>query len=370
MRVLLTCGGTGGHITPALAIADMLRENLADCHCLFVGTVGGMEEAMVTRAGYEIRTLRVAGLSRKNPLEIFRTARLMRAAVREATALVRAYRPDIIIGTGSYACYPTLAAGAALGVPTAVHESNAAPGLAVRLLAGRLDRVWLGFAVAKKGLPKGAKPLVVGNPIGVSFGRVREPLPLPQGCSKMVLSFGGSLGAAKLNDAVLSLMAAEREIPGVYHLHGTGARDFARCEAVLAERGLAGDPHIALSPFLSDMPRLMASADLVICRAGAMSIAELAAAGRAAILVPSPNVTGDHQTKNAAVLAAAGAALMIEESFLGNGALEGAVKSLLTDTARRQGLAREIGRFASPDVGRKIFLDVLALVRAKKGRFS
>ena len=369
MRVLFTCGGTGGHITPALVIADMLKENLADCTCLFVGTKGGMEEGIVRAAGYEIRGLSVVGFTRKNPLSLLHAAGLLRVAKREAAEMIRAFRPDIIIGTGSYACYPSLAAGAALGVPTAVHESNAVPGLAVRMLAGRLDRVWLGFAAAAKGLPKGAKPLVVGNPTPARPSRVGEPLSLPVGCHKMVLSFGGSLGAAKLNDAVLSLMEAEQKMEGVFHLHATGKREFERVSREFGERGLDRDPRFLLVPFIEDMQAKMAAADLVICRAGAMSIAELAGMGRAAILVPSPNVTGDHQTKNAAVLASKGAALMIEESFLGGGMLEGAVRELLNDKGRRAKMEKAVKEFASPDAGRKIFLDVLSLIKAKKGRF-
>ena len=182
----------------------------------------------------------------------------------------------------------------------------------------------------------------------------------------MVLSFGGSLGAAKLNDAVLSLMMAERALEGVCHLHATGERDFARVKVAFEAKGLSRDTRFSLVPFITDMPSKMAAADLVICRAGAMSINELALAHRAAILVPSPNVTGDHQTKNAAVLAAKGAALMMEESFLGNGALEGAVTALLNDDARRQRMAAAIADFAHPDANRTILFDVLALAKGKK----
>lgn len=369
MRVLITCGGTGGHITPAIAIADMIRENIAECHVLFVGTEGGMENAAVRAAGYEIRPIRVVGFTRKNPLSLIRAGCLLRTAKRRAGEIIRAFRPDIVIGTGSYACYPALAAAAALGVPTAVHESNAVPGLAVRMLAKRLDRIWLGFEKARERLPAGARTLAVGNPVPRGFGGAGERFALPAGCDKMVLSFGGSLGAAKLNDAVISLMAAERQIPGVYHLHATGNREFERVSGKLAEAGLAGDPRFEVVPFITDMPRKMVAADLVICRAGAMSINELALARRAAILVPSPNVTGDHQTKNAALLASAGAALMIEESFLGGGMLEGAVRELLGDGARRARMGAAIAEFADPDAGRKIFLDALSLIKAKKGRF-
>ena len=165
MRVVITCGGTGGHIVPALAIADIIRENEPHAEILFVGGKNGMEKELVTRAGYEIRLLDVQGLSRRISFSNFRAvARAIRAS-GEARRILKSFRPDLVIGTGGYACYPTLRAAISLRIPTAVHESNAVPGLAVKLLAPRLDRVWLNFEKAREALPKRSRTLVVGNPL-------------------------------------------------------------------------------------------------------------------------------------------------------------------------------------------------------------
>ena len=205
MKVMITCGGTGGHITPAIAIADLLKSNVSGCEILFVGTEGGMENTLVKDAGYPIRTLSVVGLSRKNPMAAFRTVHLLRKAVKGAKAIIDAFTPDIVIGTGSYACYPALSAAISRGIPTAVHESNALPGLAVRMLAPKLSRVWLGFDAAREHLPKKTSCLTVGNPLPRGFCAERQEK-REQAHKRIVLSFGGSLGAPAINEAVLQLM--------------------------------------------------------------------------------------------------------------------------------------------------------------------
>lgn len=366
MRVLLTCGGTGGHITPAIAIADMLKANIKGCEILFVGTEGGMENTLVFDRGYEIRALRVEGVSRKNPFLLPRMLLLMRQAEKRAEAILREFCPHIVIGTGSYACYPTLAAAARHGIPTAVHESNAVPGLAVRALASRLSRVWLGFSEAGERLPKGASVLVTGNPLPKGFvGSTVSSL--ERGRKKTVLSFGGSLGAPAINNAMLAVFDAARGMTDVTFVHATGKREWERFSQALAVRGLAAAPQLEVLPFISDMPRRMRAADIVICRAGAMSISELAMAGRAAVLVPSPNVTGNHQYKNAAALAAAGAALLVREAELSEGALTAAVLHLLRDDVARRQMEGAIGAFAHPQAGRTIFEDILRLTHENNG---
>lgn len=362
MKLILSCGGTGGHITPALAIAATVRENLPHAEVLFVGGEHGMERALVGAAGYPIRTLRVRGLSRSLSLSNLGALRLTVRAVREANVLLSEFRPDIVIGTGGYACYPTLQAAARLGIPTAVHESNAIPGLAVRMLARRLDRVWLNFAEAAAALPRGSNTLVVGNPLARSAADT-TPYPLPASCRQMVLSFGGSLGAPRINRAVLELMKSEARRPEIYHLHAAGKGDFEATDSAYRAVGLARIPRLRVVPFLSDMPRQMATADVVICRAGAMSISELAAMGRAAVLIPSPNVTGNHQYRNAKALADAGAAVLLTEDQLDKGALTAAVFELLANGEKRREMERAIRRFAHPDANRLILEDIKQLVK-------
>ncbi len=360
MKMIVTCGGTGGHITPALAIADTVRENIPHANILFVGSEQGMENTLVREAGYPIHPLRVKGFLRRVTPENIRVLYLALRAVSEAKRLLKELAPNIVVGTGGYACYPTLCAAASLGIPTAVHESNAAPGLAVRRLAGRVDRVWLNFAEAAEGLPREARVRVVGNP-------------LPKGCVKpsqkpvsdgrlRVLSFGGSLGASAINQAVLRLMEREREMPAVLHTHATGRREYDKVRTAFCARGLDACTRLELLPYIGDMSRRMAEADLVICRAGAMSISELSAVGAPAILVPSPNVTGNHQYKNAKVLSNAGAALLLTENGLEETLCESAVR-LLCDGARRAALSRAITAFSRPEANRLIFEDICALVQ-------
>lgn len=363
MRMIVTCGGTGGHITPALAIADMVKMNDPSAEILFVGSERGMENTLVKEADYDMQALRVEGIARSLSPENFRALYLAVKAVGEAKRLIRAFAPDIVIGTGGYACYPTLRAASMLGVPCAVHESNAIPGLAVRRLAAKVDRVWLNFDAAKKELPKAAKTLTVGNPLPVGCKQGGGSLRLPAGCRRMVLSFGGSLGARELNRAVLDLMERERTLLDVYHCHATGKREYDRFCTEFSARGFTGCPNLEVLPFINDMPRRMAAADVVICRAGAMSISEIAAAARAAVLIPSPNVTGNHQYKNAKVLADAGAACLVTEDRLASGELCETVLSLLNSEEKRTSLSSEISTFARPDANRLIFEDIKRLIK-------
>lgn len=365
MKVIFTCGGTGGHITPAVAIADTVRENDPHAEILFIGTLHGMENTLVPAAGYEIRGLDVSGLSRtltpRNLTVLYKT----HLAVREATKILRAFSPDVVIGTGGYACYPTLRAAIRAGIPTAVHESNAMAGLAVRLLAARLDRVWLNFAAAREKLPAAARVAVVGNPLPRGFGAPAAPLALPAGCRRLVVSFGGSLGAAALNRAALDLMAAEEGIPDVCHIHATGKKEFEKWRAEFAARGLDRTGRMRLEPFLSPMPRYLRAATLVVSRAGALTVSELAAARRAAVLVPSPNVTGDHQTKNAAAVAAAGGAILLSDAELPE-KLVPTVTELLHDPARRAKMEAAIAAFAHPEANKRIYEDILQLAKKRR----
>ena len=362
MKLIVTCGGTGGHITPALAIAHTVKENCPNVEILFVGSERGMENTLVREAGFPIQPLRVEGLSRSLSLTNIRAFYRVVTAVKKARAILVDFAPDIVIGTGGYACYPTLRAAVKMGIPTAVHESNAVAGLAVRRLAAKVDRVWLNFDAAGQALPKGARTLTVGNPLprgcnaSRAGGRQRR-----DGCRR-VLSFGGSLGARELNRAVLSLMEREREMPDICHCHATGKREYEATHGEFCAKGLDTCPRLELLPYIGDMPRRMAEADVVICRAGAMSISELAALGAPAVLVPSPNVTGNHQYRNAKVLSDAGAAVLLTEKGLVQ-TLPETVMGLLVSSEKRHALSSAIRAFARPDANRLIYEDICRLIR-------
>jgi UDP-N-acetylglucosamine--N-acetylmuramyl-(pentapeptide) pyrophosphoryl-undecaprenol N-acetylglucosamine transferase len=226
-----------------------------------------------------------------------------------------------------------------------------------------VDRVWLNFDAAKDRLSKKASTLTVGNPLPIGCKQGGGTLRLPAGCRRMVLSFGGSLGARELNRAVLDLMERERALTDVYHCHATGKREYDRFIAEFSARGLTECRNFEVLPFINDMPRRMAAADVVICRAGAMSISEIAAAKRAAVLIPSPNVTGNHQYKNAKVLSDAGAATLVTEERLAGGELSQTVLSLLGSEERRRSLSSAVSAFARPDANRLIFEDIKRLIK-------
>ena len=355
MKAVITCGGTGGHITPALAIADVILENDPRAKLLFVGGTRGMEGEILTAAGYDVRLLEVKGIARKLSFSTLKALYRTHCAVKEAHGILAELAPDIVIGTGGYACYPALRAACEQGIPAVVHESNVAPGLAVRTLARRLDRVWLNFEQTRALLPKGTSAVVVGNPLPRGY-TAPVPISLPYGARKMLLSFGGSLGASELNRAVLPLMAEVARRPDVFYLHAAGKREYGQMRERFESMGFAAYPNLSLVPYITQMPRCMAAADLVICRSGAMSVCELAALGRPAILVPSPNVTGDHQYKNASAPARRGAAILLAERELFR--LPQEVFALLDDEKRRREMGARMREFYQPRANALIWQDI------------
>ncbi len=362
MKAIITCGGTGGHITPALAIADIILENEPHAELLFVGGERGMEGEIVAGAGHEIRLLASEGFARKLSLSNLKALYSTHRAVKKAREILVEFAPDIVIGTGGYACYPALRAACEMGIPTAVHESNAVPGLAVRALSRRLDRVWLNFEEARAALPRGSNALVVGNPLPHGYS-APVPMPRPRGIRHFLLSFGGSLGASELNRAALGLMEKLASRSDIFYLHAAGKREYGEMCEKMKERGLDACANLSLVPYIKEMSRYMASADLVICRAGAMSVSELAAIGCPAILVPSPNVTGNHQFRNAMAPAMRGGAVLLPESELSR--LPEEVCELLSNEEKRRWMGARMQELYRPDANDKIWRDVQEMLKKR-----
>lgn len=367
----MTGGGTGGHVNPALAIAQTIMQNEPQSEIAFVGTPRGIENKLVPKAGYKLYHVDIRGLKRSFSLENIRTAFLTVQSVHKAKALVREFRPDIVIGTGGYVCYPVVKAAAALGVPTALHESNAVAGVAVKLLAHCVDRIFLNFEETAASLHDYSDKLMrVGNPILGSFRHIppeeaRKKLALPDGTQTLLLTYGGSMGAERLNDAVLDIMRDyTANHPETYHVHATGSIEWEAASAKFRSMGLDRYPNIDMREYIYNMPDVMAAADLIICRAGAMTVSELAMSEKAAIFIPSPNVTNNHQYRNAKVLCDAEAAEMIEENALDSGALLGMVSKLLSPGAaqRRAEMGRRISDFAVRDANKLIYKEVKKLI--------
>ncbi len=371
MRVLMTGGGTGGHVNPALAIAEIIKTNQPDSEIAFVGTKRGIENSLVPKAGYKLYHINIQGIRRSLSPSNLKTAYLVLTSPSHAKKIIREFRPDIVIGTGGYVCWPLLKAAASMGIPTVVHESNAIAGVAVKQLKNKVDVIMTNFESTAKSLDAKAKVMRVGNPISADFGRIeksaaRKLLGIPENIKTVILSCGGSLGAHKVNEAALTLM---RDVGGkrrdVMHFHASGKNDAEYAKQTLSEYGLEGKENIVMSEYIYNMPTVMAAADIVICRAGAMTLSELAATARAAVIIPSPNVTDNHQYKNAKLLADAGAAVLIEERELVGERLTAEVNRLISDRVARAEMEKNIADFAAKDVGRTIYGEICRLLREK-----
>lgn len=376
MRVLLTGGGTAGHINPALAIAELIRRNSAGAEIAFVGIRGGKEDDLVPREGYRLYYVKSKGIRRSlSPTALVSNVHALWLAAwspyaRSTRAILDEFRPDIVIGTGGYACWPIMAAAARRGIPTALHESNALPGLAVRKLQKKVDRIWTNFEGTAALLDTPERVRRVGNPLRGGFGAIprataKEKLGLgPK--EKLVLCFGGSLGAEPLNRAVieaLRVLAPKRE--NVRFCLASGKRDYAASGELWRTAGLDAVGNCTLVDYIYDMPLWMSAADLAVTRAGAMTLSELGRMSLPSVLIPSPYVADNHQYLNAKAFADAGAAVLIEEKELTGGRLTDALEALLADDAQLLSMSRAAGTFAGTDAGRCIWEDITALTEKK-----
>ena len=368
MRILLTGGGTAGHINPAIAIAETVKEYDRNCEIMFVGRDGGSENRLVRSSGLKLSTLRIRGIERKLSVENIKSLFLAIKSVSNAKRIIKDFKPDIIIGTGGYVSFPCLRGGIALGIPTVIHESNVLPGLVTRFLAKKCSCVLVNMEGTKRYLPEKAEIHVVGNPLRRGFTeKSRDEARRELGLRKsdfFIISFGGSIGAERLNSTVIEVMKGYcARIPTVKHIHAVGARyygELERCEPELC-RGVNG---CKLVGYIDNMPTLLRAADLVISRCGAMTLSEISAVGRAAILVPSPNVADNHQYKNAKYLADGGAAVMIEERLLDAKTLQSEIHSLRTNSERRKSLSQRIKDFGK-DNSSELILNVILDLTSK-----
>ena len=371
MRVLMTCGGTGGHINPAIAIANTIKNNIPGSEFLFVGTKRGQEGVLVPREGYEIRFVESQGIRRSLSLSNIKAIYTALISPYKAKKILKEFKPDVVIGTGGYACWPILKAASMLRIPCAVHESNAKPGLAVKQLQGCVDKILINFDETRNELKQKNKIVKVGNPLRSAFSNMeknaaKKKLGMSEN-SKYVLSYGGSGGAEFLNEIVVKSMAkfAEKHRDIVWQ-HATGNRDYKETMTRFSELGLNRYANLELKEYIYDMPIHMAAADLVICRAGAMTVSELAMMGKASILIPSPNVTDNHQYKNAKVLADAGAACLLQEENLNAELLGENVEYYLLKENERRRMEMLVKNFADADSNRRIFDEIVKLAKVKK----
>lgn len=379
MRVLITGGGTGGHVNPALAIANTIKQNDPDAVIAYVGTKRGIENKLVPKAGYPMYYVDVKGIKRSLSPSNIKAAYLALTSPIKAKKIIREFKPDIVVGTGGYVSWPVVKAASQMGIPTALHESNAIAGVAVKMLQKSVDRIYLNFEKTGESLScDRAKLMKVGNPILGGFSSMtreeaRKKLGIPDKYKYVILSYAGSMGAEKVNDAVLCLMREfTAKHPEVYHIHATGSIELELCTSQFKKMGLDKCENIELCEYIYDMPVRMAAADITINRAGAMTISELAATGKCSIFIPSPNVAENHQYKNAKVLSDAGAAALFEEKDLVDGAkpLIEEVEKLLSDGGEKLRAERseKIRQFAVSDANKLIYNDLVKLAQSGRNK--
>ena len=373
MKLLFTCGGTAGHINPAIALARLFQFRHQDCQVLFAGADNGMERTLVPHEGYELRTVHVNTIHRawkwKDIKHNVMTVLTLPMARRQARAILDDFQPDLVVGTGGYASYPVVKEAARRGIPTAIHESNAVPGLTTKLLARHADRVMVGFEESLNHYDDPSNVVVTGNPVRDDFFRytrkeARAKLGLTDD-KPLVVSVWGSLGASVMNQQIARCVTLEcAEGNPFHHIHGAG-RNYKEVLDLLEKVGvdLKAHPQVDVRQYIYDMPLVMAAADLVLCRAGASTIAEVTAIARPAVLVPSPNVVADHQTKNASVLANAGGAVLLPEGESSGEKLYALVRELLADPARREDMSRALRQMGSPDAAERIYQTLTGLLK-------
>lgn len=343
MRAILAGGGTGGHVIPALAIAQELKQQYG-AEVLFIGTPRGIENRLVPAAGFELRLVQVGALKNVSLLTRLRTALDLPRAVWDSSRMLSQFRPDVVIGVGGYASGPAMLAAALRSIPTLAFEPNVVPGFANRVVASMVSAAAVHFEETGRYFRRFE---VTGVPVRQAFFHIANT-PHPQAT---LLVFGGSQGAHSINQAMFRSLPALRErLPEMHIIHQTGERDYNDAKAAYKHSGLTAEVY----PFISDMPAFFARADLLLCRSGASTVAEITAAGKPAIFVPFPRAADDHQRVNAQALGRAGAAVVLEETKLNEIWPVDTICALLNDPARLKRMGEAARRLSHPEAARDI----------------
>ena len=358
MRVILAGGGTAGHINPAIAIADTIKKHEPDSEFLFVGTKEGMEHILVPKAGYDIEYVEVKGFKRK--LSVENAAAVFKActACLKCRGIIKSFKPDVVVGTGGYVSGPLLFEASALGIPTLIHEQNVFAGMTSKMLSPRVDTVCISFEKSRERFKKAKNVVLTGNPVreklfDISPSEARKNLGI--GNSPFVVAFGGSLGAQRLNEVMAEYIKSIKN-KDVKVLFATGERGFDDVSKTLGGNVPDGTKIVK---YIYNMDEAMQAADLLVCRAGAITLSEINALGKPSVLIPSPNVTDNHQYYNAKALSDNGAALMTEEKDLDNESFVRTVDKLLSDKNKLKSMSEKSREMGITNATELIYREIL-----------
>ncbi len=376
LKVLFAGGGTAGHINPALAIAGYVKERQPDAEILYIGCKGGMEERLVPQAGFNFKGITVQGFRRKVSFQALKenivTVKKAITAGKDAKKIIEEFQPDICIGTGGYVSGPVLRAAAKLGIPTMIHEQNAYPGVTNKMLSKHADRVLLAMPDARQHFKGHCRFVDTGNPVRGEIlvqekAAARRQLGLDE--RPVILSFGGSLGARKINESLADVIARSAQDGRYQHIHAYG--QYGKWfPDLLKEKGadLEKATNLDIREYINDMPVCLAAADLVIARAGAITLSEIQVKGKPSILIPSPNVAENHQYHNAMSLVKQEAAVMIEEKDLTPEKLTEEIDKLASDPQRLAAYAENAQRMAIADAAKRIYSVMIEVLSAQKSQ--
>lgn len=367
MHILFAGGGTAGHINPALAVAGYIKEKHPDAKISYIGTAKKLEARLVPEKGYDFYSIEVQGFKRKlSPSGIVHNVKTVYLAMKasvDAEKLLKKLHPDVVVGTGGYVSGPVLKAAAKLGIKTTIHEQNAYPGVTNKMLSKTVDRVMLAMPEAENRLSLNKKPYITGNPVrselkNMSKEQAKKKLGFDD--KPVILSFGGSLGARPINEAVSELIRHFNGKNSHYHIHGTGKAGYKTMCDSLADIKL--DDNVFIREYIDDMDVCMAAADLVICRAGAITLSELTVCRKPSILIPSPYVAENHQFHNAMTLKNAGAAEVIEEKDLNGEKLIKTVETIISDKSLLSSMSVNAQKVAIDDANKRIYDIIMELI--------
>ncbi len=373
MKILFACGGTGGHINPAIAVANYIKNLYPHAEILFAGNPSGMEARLVPKAGFDFAPIEVMGFERyicmRNIKHNIKAVKCLLTCGKRAKTIISQFSPDVAVGTGGYVSAPILKTAHDMGIKTVAHEQNAYPGVSNKLNFKFADKILLAVEEAKKYLPDGCEYIITGNPVReeiIMADRESARNKLGVGNRKCILTFGGSLGAGKVNEAVADIIKWHSNRDDIYHIHATGKKGYDGFFKLLEDKHINyKNDHTEIREYINDMAECMAAADLVISRSGAISLSEIQAAGKASILIPSPNVAENHQYHNAKVMADRNAAYLIEEKDLTNESIIKATEEILENPAIMKKLGKNASDMAYLDANKRISDNILELIENK-----
>lgn len=370
MKVIVAAAGTGGHINPGIAIANKIKREIPDSEIIFIGTTRGIENDLVPRAGYQLKTIEAYGLSKKININSIKKNIKTLKSIKIAREIIKEIKPDIVIGTGGYICGPVIMAAKKEKVPTLLHESNAFPGLAVKLLSKKTDTILVGFKEAKDNLPKAKNVVVTGTPTKIKKLEIDEKTKtsLKQKLGfktdlPLVLVFGGSQGAKKINDVLISLI--KNKLNTNYQIMwAPGPKNYDEVKNELNENNISINniENVVITPYIYNMEEIMNIADLVVCRSGAITITEIAKLGKPAIFVPLPNVSNNHQEKNARVLENVEAAYIILDSEITYKNLNETIKKVVNNPEKIVEMGENARKIDMPNVEDRIYEEIIKTV--------